>query len=125
MENIHSKGTEEKSITSPSGESLGKNIHMRRSKHVIKYSHRYDTVLRASREWKSDYVAIIVYMIQDGIFKKNVDMDEMLSLLTEWDTEYCMDVPLTFYIREFYAIMSQIYDTVYYELGSLQCVQCG
>ena len=37
-------------------------------------------------------------------------MDDILSLLAEWDTEYCMDTPSTFYMRETYAIKTQIHD---------------
>ena len=44
----------------------------------------------AAREWKNDAVASIVYMIQDRDINRNLDTDNILSLLAEWDTEQCM-----------------------------------
>ena len=38
-------------------------------------------------------------------------MDDILSLLDEWDAEDCMDVPLTLHMRESYVIKYQIHDT--------------
>ena len=58
---------------------------MRRSKRIIKYPQRYDPGCRGAREWKNDAVAIIVYMIQDGDLNTNVDTDDILILLDEWD----------------------------------------
>ena len=45
-------------------------------------------------------------MIQDGYLNSNVDRDNILLLLTEWDAEYCMDTPSTFHMRESYVIKS-------------------
>ena len=37
-------------------------------------------------------------------------MDDILSLLADWDTEYCMDTPSTFHMRESYALKTQSHD---------------
>ena len=53
----------------------------------------------AAREWKNNAVASIVYMTQYRDYDSNVDTDDILSLLAEWDAE-----------RESYAIKTQIHD---------------
>ena len=50
-------------------------------------------------------------MIQDRYLNSNVDTDDILSLLAEWDAEYCMDTPSTFHMRESYVIKYQIHDS--------------
>ena len=54
--------------------------------------------------------ASIVYMIQDRDFDSNVDTDDILSLLAEWEAEYCTDTPSTFHMRESYALKTQSHD---------------
>ena len=49
-------------------------------------------------------------MIQDRDFDSNVDTDEILLLLAEWEVEDCMDTPSTFHIRESYALKNQGHD---------------
>ena len=49
-------------------------------------------------------------MIQDGDLDSNVDTDDILSLLYEWDAEYCMDTPSTFHMREYYVLKTQSHD---------------
>ena len=49
-------------------------------------------------------------MIQDGDFNINVDTDDILLFLNEWDAEYCMDKPSAFHIRESYVLKYQIHD---------------
>ena len=49
-------------------------------------------------------------MIQDRDFDSNVDTDNILSLLTEWYAEDCMDTPSTFHMRESYALKTQSHD---------------
>ena len=49
-------------------------------------------------------------MIKYGDINRNVDIDEILSLMAEWDAECCMDAPSTFHMRESYVIKSQIHD---------------
>ena len=66
---------------------------MGRYEHIIKYPHRYDPVFGAAREWKNGDIASIVYKIQYGYLNSNVDMDDILSLLTKWDAEDFMDAP--------------------------------
>ena len=50
-------------------------------------------------------------MIQDRDINSNVDTDDILSLLAEWDAEDCMDTPSTFHMREYYTLKSQSHDT--------------
>ena len=93
MDNVRTEETEDQSVTSPSGEALGINVHVRRSECIRKYPHWYDPVFGTAREWKSDAVASLVYLIQDGDLNSNVDMYEILSLLSECYAEDCMDEP--------------------------------
>ena len=85
MEHVCPEGTEDQYVTSPNGEALGRNFHMRCSKRIRKYPQRYTPGFGTAREWKNDAVASIVYMIQDRDFDSNVDTDDILSLLAEWD----------------------------------------
>ena len=66
---------------------------MRRSKRIRNSPQRYNPGFGAAREWNNDAVASMVYMIQDRDFDSNVDTDDILSLLAEWDAEDCMDTP--------------------------------
>ena len=77
---------------------------MRRSERIRNSPQRYNPGFGASREWKNDAIASIVYMIQDRDFDSNVDKDDILSLLAEWDAEDCMDTPSIFHTRESYAL---------------------
>ena len=79
------EGTEDQYVTSPSGEALGRNVHMRRSERIRNSPQQYNPVFGAAREWKNYDVASIVYMIQDRDLDSNVDMDDILSLLAKWD----------------------------------------
>ena len=63
MENVRSEGNEDQYVTSTSGESLGGNVHVRSSERIRRSPQWYDQVFGASREWKNDAVASIVYMI--------------------------------------------------------------
>ena len=49
-------------------------------------------------------------MIQDRDFDSNVDTDDILSLLTEWEAEDCMDTPSMFHMSEYYALKTQSHD---------------
>ena len=49
-------------------------------------------------------------MIQYGDININVDTDDILLLLGEWDAEDCMDAPSTLHMREYYVIKSEIHD---------------
>ena len=66
---------------------------MRRSKRIRNYSQRYNPGFGAAIEWKNDAVASIVYLIEDRDININLDTDDILSLLAEWDAEDCMDTP--------------------------------
>ena len=99
MDNMCPEGTEDQYVTPPSGEALGRNFHVRRSECIRNSPLRYNPGFRAAREWKNDAVASIVYMIQDRGIDSNVDTDDILLLLAEWDAEYCMDTPSMFHMR--------------------------
>ena len=110
-ENVCPQGTEDQYVTSPRGEALVRNVHVRRSKRIRNSPQRYNPGFGAAREWKNDAVASIVYMIQDRDLNINVDTDDIPSLLAEWDTEDCMDTPSTFHMIESYALKTQNHDT--------------
>ena len=78
MENMHPEGTEDQSITFPSGEALRRNVHVMRSERIRKSTQPYNPGFGDPRDWKNDAVAIIVYMIQDGDLNKNVDMNDII-----------------------------------------------
>ena len=78
MDNVCPKGDENQYVTSPSGEALGRNFNVRRSKHIRNSPQRYNPGFRDAREWKNDAVASIVYMIQYMDFDSNVDTDDIL-----------------------------------------------
>ena len=96
MDNMCPERTADQYVISPSGEALGRNVHVRRSKRIRNYPQRYNPGFGADREWNNYAVAIIVYMIQDRDLNRNVDTDDILSLLADWDAEDCMDMPSTF-----------------------------
>ena len=98
MDNVCPDGNENQYVTSPSGEALGINVNVRRSERIRNFPQRFNPRFGAAIEWKNDAVASIVYMIQDRDFDSNVDTDDILLLLDEWDAEDCMDTPSTFHI---------------------------
>ena len=110
MDNALPDGKKYQSVTSPSVEDLGRNVYVGRSECIRKSPQRYDPGFGAAIEWNNDAVASIVYMIQDRYFDSNVDTDDILSLLAEWDAEDCMDTPSTFHMRESYALKTQSHD---------------
>ena len=110
MDNVCPDGNENQNVTSPSGETLGRNVNVRRSECIRNYPQRYNPVFGAAREWKNNDVASIVYMIQYRDYDSNVDTDDILSLLAEWDAEDCMDTPPTFHTRESYSLKTQSHD---------------
>ena len=91
MDNVRPEETEYQYVKSTSGEALGRNVHVRLSECIIKSPHQYYPGYGAAREWKNDAVSGIVYMIQDGDINRNIDTNDILLLLAEWDVEYCMD----------------------------------
>ena len=78
---------------------MGRNVNVRRSKCIRNYPQRYNPVFVAAREFNNNAVASIVYMIQDRDLYSNEDTDDILSLLSEWDVEDCMDTPSMFHMR--------------------------
>ena len=56
---------------------------MRCSKRIRNSPQRYDPGVGDAREWNNENVSSIVYMIQYGDLNSNVDMDDILSLLSE------------------------------------------
>ena len=63
MDNVCPDGNENQYVTSPSGESLGRNFNVKRSKRIRNSPQRYNTGFGAAREWKNDTVASIVYRV--------------------------------------------------------------
>ena len=63
MDNIHHEGNEDQYVTSPSGEALESNVHVRRFERIKKSPQRYNTGFGAARECNNYTVASIVYMI--------------------------------------------------------------
>ena len=78
---------------------MGKNVHVRRYELIRNSPQHYNPGFGAAREWNNDDVAIIVYMIQDRDLNSNVDTDDILLLLSEWDAEDYMDASSTFHMR--------------------------
>ena len=76
-----------------------RNVHARRSERIRNSPQRYNPGFGAAREWNNESVASIVYMIQDRDLNSNVDTDDILPLLDEWDAEDFMDTPSTFHMR--------------------------
>ena len=107
MENVCPKGIEDQYVTSPSGETSGRNVIVRRSKRIRSSPQRYNSGFGAARKWNNDAVASIVYMIQDRYININVDTDDIISLLAEWDAGNCMDTPSIFHIRGSYDLKTQ------------------
>ena len=99
MDNVCPERIEDQYDTSPSGEDLVRNVHVRHSERIRNSPKCYNPGFGAAREWKNDDVASIVYMIQDRDLNNNVDTDDILSLMYEWDAAYCMDTPSTFHMR--------------------------
>ena len=50
MYNVNPEGTEEQYDTYPSGETLGRNVHVRRSKRIRKHPYWYKPGFGAARE---------------------------------------------------------------------------
>ena len=63
MENVCPEGTEDQYVTSPSGESLGRNFNVRRSERIRNSPQSYNPEFGAAIEWKNDDDSSIVYMI--------------------------------------------------------------
>ena len=76
MYNVCPEGTEYQHVTSPSGEALWRNVHVRRSERIRNSPQRYNPVFGDAREWKNGAVASIVYMIQDRDLNSNVDTED-------------------------------------------------
>ena len=85
---------------------MGRNVNVRHSKRIRNSPQRYNPGFGDAREWKNDYVASIVYMIQDRYLNSNLDTYDILSLLAEWDAEYCIYTPSTFHMIEFFSQVS-------------------
>ena len=55
-----------------------------------------------TRECKSYYVASLVCMIHYGHRDRNVDMENILYLLNEWDVEDYISTAMSLHMRESY-----------------------
>ena len=56
---------------------------MRRSERIRHSPQRYNPGFGAAREWKNGAVASIVYMIHDRDININLEVDDILLLLSE------------------------------------------
>ena len=86
MDNVCPDWTEDQYVTSPSGGALGRNVNLRRSERIRNSTQRYNPGIGDDRELEKEDVASIVYIVQDRYFDSNVDTDDILSVLAEWDT---------------------------------------
>ena len=91
MDNVRPKDTEYQYITPPSEEAFVSYFHVRRSKRIRKYPQWYKPGFGATIECKNDYFESIVYMIQNRYLNINVDTNDIMLLLAEWDAKDCMD----------------------------------
>ena len=80
---------------------------MRHYKRNRKPPQQFEPVFGAEREYNSESIANIVYMIKYGDYNSNVDTNDILYLLADWDVEYCMDTLLKFHTREDYPLNYQ------------------
>ena len=78
MENVCPEGTEDQYVTSKSGEAWGVNVYVRCSERIRKYPQRYEPEFGGAREWKSDTVASLGYIIRDGYCDSNIYADKIL-----------------------------------------------
>ena len=83
MDNVCPDGNENQYVTSPSGEALVRNIHVRRSNCIGNSPQQFNPGFGAAIEWENDAVSSIDYMIQDRNFDDNVDTDDIILLLAE------------------------------------------
>ena len=78
MDNVRPEGNEYRSVSFPSREYLGRNVHVRHSERIRKYPQRYDPGFGVAIELKNDAVASIFSMIQYGDINSNGDKEETL-----------------------------------------------
>ena len=69
MDNVLPEETKDQYFTSPSGESLVRNVHVRRSKRIRNSPQQYNPGFGDAKEWKNESVASIVYIIQNWMQK--------------------------------------------------------
>ena len=110
IDNVCPEGTKDQYVTSLNEEALGRNFNVRRYERIRNSPQRYNPLFGATRDFNNDAVASIVYMIQDRDLNRNVDTDDILSLLSKWGAEDCMDMPSTFHMRESYTLKTKSYD---------------
>ena len=65
-------------------------VHVRHFNHHRKYPQKFDLVYGVTRDFKSDDIPGLVYIIHYGNYDRNTDMDKILYLLAGWDVEDCM-----------------------------------
>ena len=86
------------------------DVYVRYSQRIRKSPQWFDPFWGATRQWNSDVVSSLFYMIRNGSYSTNVVTDNILLLLVEWDVEDCMDSPSTLHMREYYVLRSQSCD---------------
>ena len=57
---------------------------MRHFERIRKYPHHFDPGFGSVIEWKSVDVVSLVYMILDGDYYINADMENIIPLMAEW-----------------------------------------
>ena len=64
-----------------------------------------------TREWKSDTVVILFYMIQYGVHDRKLDIDQILYLMADWYAEDYMGSLQIFHKGESYSLKYQTQGT--------------
>ena len=72
---------------------------MSHSERIRNSPQQYNPGFWAAIDLNNDAVARIFYMILDEDLNSNLDTDDILLLLAEWDAEYFMDTLSTFHMR--------------------------
>ena len=67
MENVNTEGNEDQYVTSPSGEALARNVHMRYYGRISKSTQWHDPGFEDIREWKSDAVVSLSILSVMGV----------------------------------------------------------
>ena len=85
-------------------------FHVKLSEIIGKSLQKFDPDFGAARQYNSDTLDSLVYMIQDGYYDSNIDTENIIDLLADQDPEDFMDTPSTLHTREYYALKSQSQD---------------
>ena len=98
VDNLSPEGTKDQSARSPIA-IFKRDVHVSHSECNSKTTQRFDPLFGSEIEWKSDTVASLKYIIHYGDYDGNVDTYKIRSLISDWDSEDCMDTPSTLHTR--------------------------